>query len=194
MVKKKNQTAGEGIGSFIGKASGNAFGKTTGIKTKEGGKIGGRVGKNLEKGKKIGSVLASAAGGVIGHAAGKALKHITGIDEKAGKAVGKRVGAALGDLLPFKLGGKINKDGPIYAHHGEFVLPAGVHPDSHQLKIVKKKGGLEKKEAVGAKQAYPTHKGGGKLANTTIKGMKGGNQSNPKEKWTNGMPPRNPYK
>jgi hypothetical protein len=44
-------------------------------------------------------------------------------------------------LVPFKLGGKVNKTGPIYAHKGEFVLPPGVKPTTHQIMCVRKKGG-----------------------------------------------------
>ena len=94
------------------------------------------------------------AGGKIGEYAGKAVGHITGIKGEEGKKIGQRIGGNLGKLLPFKLGGKINKDGPIYAHHGEFVLPEGVHPDSHQLKIVKKKGGMRPKIRETEGEAY----------------------------------------
>lgn len=110
--------------------------------------------ERVSKGKKVGGTIGKAAGGTIGAFAGKHLKKYTGIDEKKGKDVGDKIGGILGSLLPFKLGGKINKDGPIYAHHGEFVLPAGVHPNTHQLKLVKKKGGMRKKEPVSAKKAY----------------------------------------
>jgi hypothetical protein len=64
-------------------------------------------------------------------------KHI----EKGLSAVGTHGGEYLGGLLPFKKGGKIKKTGKAYMHKGEFVLPKGVHPTTHQIKIVKKKGG-----------------------------------------------------
>ena len=139
------------LSNAISTGLGKVVKKLTGVGS---GKIGSKIEKNLSKSRKVGGIAGSTAGGAIGEYAGKHLKNLTGIGAEEGKRIGQRIGGNLGKLLPFKLGGKINKDGPIYAHHGEFVLPAGVHPDSHQIKIVKNKGGMKKKERLTAKEAY----------------------------------------
>lgn len=88
-------------------------------------------------GKKIGGFL----GRTVGRFAGKKLGKYTGVHEDRGGQAGETVGETLGDLVPFKKGGKIRRNGAIYAHKGEFVLPPGVKPTTHQLRIVKKRGG-----------------------------------------------------
>lgn len=95
-------------------------------------------------GKRVGSLLGSA----IGKLAGKHLKKYTGLDEDDGFAIGTKVGSHLGNFLPFKKGGPIKKNGPVYGHKGEFVLPPGVEPTDYQLKLVKKRGGLMPKKPV----------------------------------------------
>lgn len=55
------------------------------------------------------------------------------------KGSGEGIGSSIGSLLPFKKGGRIKKNGKIYAHKGEFILPKGVKPTTHQLRIVRKK-------------------------------------------------------
>jgi len=87
---------------------------------------------------KIGKALGRLAGGAIGHFAGKRFKKYTGIDEQRGKATGENIGGQLGELLPFKKGGRIHKTGPIYAHKGEFILPKGIPPTKKQLAKVAK--------------------------------------------------------
>lgn len=91
---------------------------------------------------KFGRFAGRHVGGFVGHHAGMKLKHITGVDEKKGKRVGEQVGAILGDaLIPFKKGGKVKFKGAILAHKGEFMLPKGVKPTTHQIKLVRKRGG-----------------------------------------------------
>lgn len=85
---------------------------------------------------RIGRALGRIAGGAIGHYAGKRFKKYTGIDENRGKATGESIGGKLGELLPFKKGGRIRKTGAIYAHKGEFILPKGVPPTRKQLSKV----------------------------------------------------------
>jgi hypothetical protein len=88
---------------------------------------------------KLGKYLGGILGGGVGAIAGHHLGHITGVGVATGHKVGKDIGEILGDLLPFKKGGRIKSTGPIYAHKGEFVLPAGVEPTTHQIRIVKMK-------------------------------------------------------
>jgi len=87
---------------------------------------------------RIGKALGRLAGGAFGHFAGRRLKKYTGVDENRGKSVGESIGGQLGELLPFKKGGRIRKTGPIYAHKGEFILPKGVAPTKKQLAKVAK--------------------------------------------------------
>jgi hypothetical protein len=91
---------------------------------------------------KVGKFIGHHLGGMIGHHAGKRLGKYTGIHAERGKKIGETLGAIAGEhLVPFKKGGKIKKNGKIYAHKGEFILPKGVSPTTHQLKVVKKRGG-----------------------------------------------------
>lgn len=97
---------------------------------------------------KIGKFLGNRFGGAIGKVAGDALGQYTKIGGREGESIGNRLGAALGNLLPFKKGGPIKKNGPVYGHKGEFVLPPGIEPTDYQLKLVKKRGGLAPKKPV----------------------------------------------
>lgn len=93
----------------------------------------------------IGKALGQLAGKAIGTFAGNKLGHRTGIHGAQGGEVGHDIGGRLGELLPFKKGGRIGKTGPIYAHKGEFVLPKGVTPTTHQIQLVRRKGGMKRK-------------------------------------------------
>lgn len=87
-------------------------------------------------GKKIGKFV----GGQIGKLAGDSLKDYTGIGGEEGGSFGKKLGGhVLGQLIPFKKGGKVKKTGPAFMHKGEFVLPKGVRPTSKQMKAVSKR-------------------------------------------------------
>jgi hypothetical protein len=88
---------------------------------------------------KLGAFLGHNLGGIIGHYAGKRFGKYTGIDHLRGAGIGSDIGGQLGELLPFKKGGKIKKNGKIYAHKGEFILPKGVKPTTHQVKIVRRR-------------------------------------------------------
>ena len=91
---------------------------------------------------RIGKFLGHHAGRFIGRLAGKKLGKYTGIGQERGGQIGSAVGGGLGEhLLPFKKGGRVKKNGKIIAHKGEFVLPHGVKPTTHQIKVVKKRGG-----------------------------------------------------
>jgi hypothetical protein len=88
---------------------------------------------------KVGAFVGKGLGGFAGHHAGLRLKKYTGVDEKRGKIIGQKVGRILGEaLIPFKKGGRVKFKGAILAHKGEFVLPKGVEPTTHQIKLVKK--------------------------------------------------------
>ena len=87
----------------------------------------------------IGKALGSLAGKAIGGLAGKAFGHATGLGEQKGSQLGEDIGGGIGNLIPFKKGGKVKKTGPILAHKGEFILPKGVKPTAKQLKAVKKR-------------------------------------------------------
>ena len=53
---------------------------------------------------------------------------------------GAKIGGALGNLLPFKKGGRVPQTHsgqvPALLHSGEYVLPAGVKPTKAQMKKV----------------------------------------------------------
>jgi hypothetical protein len=100
---------------------------------------------------KYGKMIGETLGQQIGYTAGKKLKKYTGLDENDGLYIGKKVGGHLGSFLPFKKGGPIKKNGPIYGHKGEFVLPPGIEPTDYQLKLVKKRGGMKPKKPVDKK-------------------------------------------
>lgn len=96
-------------------------------------------------GKSLGAILGKALGGV----GGKYLEKYTGIGEQEGREKGESLGGDLGEkYLPFKKGGRVKKNGKIIAHKGEFVLPKGVKPTTHQIKMVRKRGGFAKKKAI----------------------------------------------
>jgi hypothetical protein len=97
---------------------------------------------------KIGKRIGTLLGSTLGKIAGKHLEKYTGLGEDDGFAIGTKVGGHLGSFLPFKKGGPIKKNGPIYGHKGEFVLPPGIEPTDYQLKLVKKRGGLKAKQPV----------------------------------------------
>jgi hypothetical protein len=92
-------------------------------------------------GRQIGSLLGSKIGGLAGGAFGG----ITGTGADEGSRIGETIGGNLLEkLIPFKKGGRVKKTGPILAHKGEFVLPAGVKPTKQQLKkVMKKKKGCK---------------------------------------------------
>ena len=90
----------------------------------------------------IGKFIGHHAGKFVGKLAGKKLGKYTGIHAERGGEIGSHVGSALGEhLIPFKKGGRVKKNGKIIAHKGEFVLPHGVKPTTHQIKVVKRRGG-----------------------------------------------------
>lgn len=89
-------------------------------------------------------VLGKALGGLIGKGlgtlAGNSLGQYTGIGGDRGGAIGEEIGSnVLGDLIPFKKGGRVKKTGPILAHKGEFILPKGVKPTKAQVQAVAKR-------------------------------------------------------
>ena len=87
-------------------------------------------------GQKLGSFLGSKLGGL----AGGALGGFTGTGADEGSRIGGTLGGnLLGKLIPFKKGGRVKRTGPILAHKGEFVLPAGVKPTKQQMSKVMKK-------------------------------------------------------
>ena len=63
--------------------------------------------------------------GLIGSALGTVGGQMLGgyLGGSTGKQAGGQVGAILGNLLPFKDGGKVAKTGPAYLHKGEMVIP-----------------------------------------------------------------------
>ena len=70
----------------------------------------------------IGRKLGTALGKALGGFAGKKLGKFTGMGQNEGQKIGEDIGGDAGDLLPFKKGGRVKKNGKIYAHKGEFVL------------------------------------------------------------------------
>lgn len=94
----------------------------------------------------IGKQIGSWLGRGIGNLAGGAFGGITGTGADEGGNIGDTIGGNfLGRLIPFKKGGKVKRTGPILAHKGEFVLPAGVKPTKAQLSKVMKKRGMKRK-------------------------------------------------
>lgn len=95
----------------------------------------------------IGRGLGRMLGRGIGHLAGDVLGKTTGVGADRGGALGEEIGGnVLSKLIPFKKGGKVKKTGPILAHKGEYVLPAGVKPTRAQLKAVAKKKKMRKRK------------------------------------------------
>lgn len=89
----------------------------------------------------LGKQLGRHLGGFIGRLAGNKLGRFTGVYGDRGREVGHKIGETLGDLTPFRRGGRVTKTGPIKAHKGEFILPKGVPPTASQIKAVRKRGG-----------------------------------------------------
>ena len=58
-----------------------------------------------------------------------------------GKTICTKIGGFLGNLIPFKKGGRVRRNTRALLHKGEYVLPAGVKPTKAQIKAVKKRGG-----------------------------------------------------
>lgn len=58
--------------------------------------------------------LSGIVGGALGHGLGSLIGH---------GSEGASIGTTIGELLPFKHGGKVKKTGPAYLHKGEIVLP-----------------------------------------------------------------------
>jgi hypothetical protein len=88
----------------------------------------------------VGRKIGQFVGKQIGKFAGDRLGETTGIGKKEGGKFGKEIGGnVLGQLIPFKRGGKVRKTGPALIHKGEFVLPSGVKPTSKQMKAVLKR-------------------------------------------------------
>lgn len=100
----------------------------------------------------IGRKLGTALGRALGGFAGQKLGRFTGIGQEGGQKIGEDIGGDAGDLLPFKKGGRVKKNGKIYAHKGEFVLPSGIKPTTHQIKLVRKRGGFQKKKPMKMKK------------------------------------------
>lgn len=71
--------------------------------------------------------------GGLGRLGGSLIGSLFG---KKGSAIGEEIGGGLGDLVPFKTGGRVARTGPALVHAGEFVLPAGVAPTKAQKKAV----------------------------------------------------------
>ena len=91
----------------------------------------------------IGSQIGKGLGGLLGEAAGKHYGGDKG--GSLGRHIGEYGGELVGNLLPFKNGGKVpgkkGKPRMILAHGGETVLPVGVKPTAAQKKAIKMLGG-----------------------------------------------------
>jgi hypothetical protein len=89
----------------------------------------------------IGRKLGAALGRGVGNFAGQQLGKFTGMGADKGGQIGEDIGGdILGALIPFKKGGRVKRTGPIMAHKGEFILPAGVAPTKGQkARVFKKK-------------------------------------------------------
>lgn len=88
----------------------------------------------------VGRFIGEHLGRGIGRLAGKHLGRHTGIGEEQGGDIGKTIGSnILGQLIPFKKGGKVKKTGAALVHKGEFILPKGVRPSTHQIALVRKR-------------------------------------------------------
>lgn len=90
---------------------------------------------------KYGGSLGECLGGLAGEFAGEKLGRFTGLGAPEGKTIGTKIGGFLGNLIPFKKGGRVRKNTRALLHKGEYVLPAGVKPTKAQIKAVKKRGG-----------------------------------------------------
>jgi hypothetical protein len=79
-------------------------------------------------------------GNLLGSGLGKLGENFLG---KTDGIDGATLGGTLGNLLPFKTGGKVpgrkGKARVILAHSGEYVLPCGVNPTAFQKKEVAKR-------------------------------------------------------
>ena len=89
----------------------------------------------------IGKRLGEALGKSLGHFMGSKLGKYTGIHAKEGGRRGMEIAGGIGNLLPFKKGGRVRRNGKIIAHKGEFILPRGVKPTKKQIQKVRKRGG-----------------------------------------------------
>lgn len=89
----------------------------------------------------IGRKLGAALGRGVGNFAGQQLGKFTGMGADKGGQIGEDIGGdILEALIPFKKGGRVKRTGPILAHKGEFILPAGVAPTKGQkARVFKKK-------------------------------------------------------
>jgi hypothetical protein len=88
----------------------------------------------------VGKEVGRKLGKKIGRYAGKRLGKYTGVHQKRGGKVGEKIGSILGDLVPFKKGGKVTKKTQkALLHKGEFVLPKGVPPTKKQKAAVRKR-------------------------------------------------------
>jgi len=88
----------------------------------------------------FGRTIGRTLGRKVGEYAGKKLGKYTGVHAKKGGKVGTQIGGILGDLVPFKKGGKVTKKTQrALLHKGEFVLPRGVPPTKKQKAAVRKR-------------------------------------------------------
>lgn len=92
----------------------------------------------------IGKRLFGYLGEKVGSFAGRKLGTYTGVKADRGGPAGRTIGETLGNLTPFKKGGRVCKTGKILAHKGEFILPKGVAPTKKQIDKVRKRGGRVK--------------------------------------------------
>ena len=78
-----------------------------------------------------GKILGNVAGGL-----GSKVLNLPGVN-------GGEIGASIGNLLPFKNGGRVpgkkGKARVILAHGSEYILPVGVQPTASQRKEVAKR-------------------------------------------------------
>jgi hypothetical protein len=87
----------------------------------------------------IGKAVGKFVGGFVGREGSNALlgrKH-----RKCGGELGEAAGEKLGELSPFKKGGRVRKTGKAVVHKGEYILPRGVAPTARQKRMVAKRGG-----------------------------------------------------
>lgn len=93
----------------------------------------------------IGKKVLGYLGQKAGEWAGRKFGKYTGIGQGRGGSAGMKIGEVLGDLVPYKRGGRIKRTGKILAHKGEYLLPRKVRPSSKQIKAVRKRGGKVRK-------------------------------------------------
>ena len=100
----------------------------------------------------IGKKVLGFLGQKAGEWAGRRFGKYTGVGQGRGGTAGMKIGETLGDLVPFKKGGRIGKTGKILAHKGEYLLPRKVRPTAKQIKAVRKRGGRVKRKGKGRKK------------------------------------------